>query len=242
MRVQLVPLALILALAVGGYAEQKMERFQREQDALSGQHTAAAQTQLAILAGEARVAAEQSTDRDRVAFYRVAAIAVWKAGAAGESLVVPISDAGAAACDALPAKDQSAPRDSTLIRLVAPLAEQDELTRNLIKLQEQVGQSGSLPSANLATLTTLLYGFETQFVKVAMINASGVPQEPVMRSKRLIYCNAEKALRLCNYVKGVTIESLTASMMGLREQMAQQLPDVRECPSGLAQQSADLVT
>jgi hypothetical protein len=168
---------------------------------------------LAALAQEARNAAQQATDpKDRVAYYRIAAVAAWHAGAPGKAAVLPISAAGAAACDALPAKDMTAPRDCSLIRLAAPLAVQDDLARDLITLQHQLpGTPGAkLPAADFARLQKLFTQFETQFDQVAAIRAGLAhldvrPELTVGTDRRwlIIYCNAVKAWSLSGDVEDV---------------------------------------
>jgi hypothetical protein len=109
---------------------------------------------LATLARDAEAAAQKDADPlNRVALYRVAAVAAWQADGAEEGLVLRVTDAGITSCEALPGKDQSAPRDSSLIRLAAPLAVQDDLARDLVKLQGQLQQLEDSHRRQCSTLT-----------------------------------------------------------------------------------------
>ena len=213
-----------------GLSSQYLQDLDKELTSLSSQNTAAARTQLATLATKAGAAAKQSSDtKNRVAFYRVAAVAAWQAGSAGESLVLPMSDAGAAACDALPDKDNTAPRDCSLIRLAAPMAVQDMLAREVINYQHKAGAGGKLPPADLTPLRLIFEGFESQFAKVSTIRNSlgslAVPQEFKVRTDRqwlMIYCNAVKAWSLSGDVEGAPLDSFTA-MAKRKKEMAEQL-------------------
>ena len=224
--------ALVLAvlLVASGCAGANLDSLDTKLRDLSKQNTAATQAQLATLAGEAQADAKGSTDpKNRVAFYRVAAVAAWQAGPAGESLVLPITDEGMAACDALPAKDASAPRDCSLIRLAAPLATQDALTRKLMKIQGQVGSSGKLPPAQLEPLRQLFDGLESQFEKVSGLRggvfALDVPEDFKSRTDRerlIIYCNGVKAWSLYGDVDGAPAATFNA-MAQRKKQMTDRL-------------------
>jgi len=167
--------------------------------------------ELAALAQEARDAAQETTDaKDRVAYYRIAAVAAWQAGSFGQGAVLPISVAGAEACAALPAQDQSAPRDCSLIRLAAPLAVQDDLARDLIKLQHQLPPTpgAKLPATDFAPLQKMFDQFETQFNKVSVIRAGfsnlDLPSKFTVGTDRrwlIIFCNAVKAWSLSGDVE-----------------------------------------
>ncbi len=223
-------LVLAVVLVAGGCAGANLDSLDTKLRDLSKQNTAATQAQLATLAGEAQADAKASTDpKNRVAFYRVAAVAAWQAGPAGESLVLPITDEGTAACDALPAKDASAPRDCSLIRLAAPLATQDALTRKLMKIQGQVGSSGKLPPAQLEPLRQLFDGLESQFEKVSGLRggvfALDVPVDFKSRTDRerlIIYCNGVKAWSLYGDVDGAPAATFNA-MAQRKKQMTDRL-------------------
>jgi hypothetical protein len=223
-------LVLAVVLVASGCAGANLDSLDTRLRDLSRQNTATAQTQLATLAAETQADAKASTDpKNRVAFYRVAAVAAWQAGPAGESLVLPITDEGTAACDALPTKDASAPRDCSLIRLAAPLATQDALTRKLMKIQSQVGPNGKLPSAQLEPLQQLFDGLETQFEKVSGLRggvfALDVPEDFKSRTDRerlIIYCNGVKAWSLYGDVDGAPAATFNA-MAQRKKQMTDRL-------------------
>jgi len=223
-------LVLAVVLVASGCAGANLDSLDTKLRDLSKQNTAATQAQLATLAGEAQADAKASTDpKNRVAFYRVAAVAAWQAGPAGERLVLPITDEGTAACDALPAKDASAPRDCSLIRLAAPLATQDALTRKLMKIQGQVGSSGKLPPAQLEPLQQLFDGLESQFEKVSGLRggvfALDVPEDFKSRTDRerlIIYCNGVKAWSLYGDVDGAPAATFNA-MAQRKKQMTDRL-------------------
>jgi hypothetical protein len=223
-------LVLAVGLVASGCAGASLDSLDTKLRDLSKQNTAAAQAQLVTLAGEAQADAKASTDpKNRVAFYRVAAVAAWQAGPAGESLVLPITDEGTTACDALPARDASAPRDCSLIRLAAPLATQDALTRKLMKIQGQVGSSGKLPAAQLEPLQQLFDGLETQFEKVSGLRggvfALDVPEDFKSRTDRerlIIYCNGVKAWSLYGDVDGAPAATFNA-MAQRKKQMTDRL-------------------
>lgn len=193
----------------------------------AGHDTAPMQQQLAQIAREAAAQASSATNpKDRVALYRVAAVAAWQAGPDGSSLVLPITDAGTAACAALPQKDKEAPRDCSLIRLARPMAVQDDDARKLMDLRkkredvqrehEQRCQAltgaeatacratrGKLPATDLLPEKDLFSDLETQFGKVSDVRDGlrnlDVPAEftPQTDAQRLIiYCNVVVAWRL----------------------------------------------
>jgi hypothetical protein len=192
----------------------KVEALQRNQDA------APAESQLAAVANDARAQAADCGDpKDRIALYRVAAVAAWQAGPLGARLVAPISADGIAECDALPAKDQPA-RDCSLIRLAEPMAVQDQLARQLVTLQRQLPPvpGAKLPSADLAPVQQLFDGFENQFERVSKVRDGlanlDVPAAFKLQTERelaRIYCNAVAAWSLSGSVEGVSLQSLTAS-------------------------------
>ena len=249
MRPNMRALALAIALIASGCAGASLDSLDTKLKDLSKQDTEASQAQLATLAGEARADAKASTDaKNRVAFYRVAAVAAWQAGPAGESLVLPITDEGAAACDALPGKDAAAPRDCSLIRLAAPLATQDALTRKLVKIQGQVGANGKLPPTQLEVLQQLFDGLETQFEKVSGLRGGvfslDVQEDFKARTDRerlIIYCNSVKAWSLYGDVEGAPIATFNA-MAQRKKQMTDRLEQdgvATDCRAIPATQSFD---
>ena len=152
MSLQTLSIILTLCcLALNGCGITKMNDFNDRLSSLSNPPQPEA---LAALARDADAAAQKDAEPlDRVALYRVAAVASWQAGEAGERLVLPVTDAGIASCEALPSKDQAAPRDCSLIRLAAPLAVQDDLARDLVKLQGQLQQLEDNHRRQCSTLT-----------------------------------------------------------------------------------------
>ena len=207
---------------------------------------------LATLARDAEAAAQKDADPlNRVALYRVASVAAWQAGGAGEGLVLRVTDAGIATCEALPGKDQSAPRDCSLIRLAAPLAVQDDLARDLVQLQGQLQQledshrrqcstlTGAeqercraarpkLPAADLAQVQNLFASFEMQFEKASTIRSglANLDVDDVFRRKTdrqrvIIYCNAVKAWSLSGDVDGGA--SSFMAMAGRKKAMTDRL-------------------
>ncbi|HEX6775060.1 MAG TPA: hypothetical protein VF238_04385 [Methylomirabilota bacterium] len=223
-------LVLAVALVASGCAGASLDSLDGKLRDLSKQNTPANQAQLAALAAEAQADAKASPDpKNRVAFYRVAAVAAWQAGPAGETLVLPITDEGAAACDALPATDASAPRDCSLIRLAAPLATQDALTRKLMIIQGQAGSSGKLPPAQLEPVQQLFDGLETQFDKVSGLRggvfALDLSEDFKARTDRerlIIYCNGVKAWSLYGDVEGAPGATFNA-MAQRKKQMTDRL-------------------
>ncbi len=96
----------------------------------------------AALAAIAEDAVDQAREtpeaNNQVALYRVAAIAFWKAGEAGESRIASTVSEGLAACD------RAAPRparDCAVIRLALPFAQTENEFRKLKILQRLAGQS-----------------------------------------------------------------------------------------------------
>jgi hypothetical protein len=91
---------------------------------------------LADLASLGAEAAERApgaaTEADRIAFYRIAAVALWKAGEAGEGRIVEAVGEGTAACG------RAAPppaRDCAVIALALPAASIDDARRKLDALE-----------------------------------------------------------------------------------------------------------
>jgi hypothetical protein len=66
--------------------------------------------------------------------------------------------------DALPDKDNSAPRECFLIRIAAPMAVQDELAREIITYQNK-----KLEPSDLDRLKVIFSDLESQFAKVSAI-------------------------------------------------------------------------
>jgi len=193
----------------------------------AGSDAAPIQQQLAQIAIDAeKEAPGGKIPKDVVAFYRVAAVAAWQAGPAGENLVLRVTDAGKTACDALPQKDKDAPRDCSLIRLALPMAVQDGIALRLADLKKKRDDArsaherhcqdlqgaeatacratrGKLPAADLPAEKTMFEDLETQFGKASDVRDGlrdlDVRAEftPQTDAQRLIiYCNAVVAWRL----------------------------------------------
>lgn len=90
--------------------------------------------QFADLSDRAAAAGKEVQSRDRplaIGFYRIAALAAWKSAALREDKVPEIAAKGSAACDALPNKAASQPRDCALFRFVDYFAVYDKEYRTL---------------------------------------------------------------------------------------------------------------
>ena len=250
MSLQTLSIILTLCcLALNGCGITKMNDFNDRLSSLSNPPQPEA---LAALARDADAAAQKDAEPlNRVALYRVAAVASWQAGEAGERLVLPVTDAGIASCEALPGKDQAAPRDCSLIRLAAPLAVQDDLARDLVKLQGQLQQlednhrrqcstltgaeqercraaRAKLPAADLSLVQNLFASFEMQFEKVSSIRSglANLDVDDAFRRKTdrqrvIIYCNAVKAWSLSGDVDGGA--SSFMAMAGRKKAMTDRL-------------------
>jgi hypothetical protein len=95
------------------------------------QNPTTVQPKLANLAHRAREAAPGAADpQSRIAYYRIAAIAAWKAGDAGKTEVLDISKEGSMLCDNLPPAQQR-PTDCAIIELAAPFAVYEAGNREL---------------------------------------------------------------------------------------------------------------
>ncbi|HUP10183.1 MAG TPA: hypothetical protein VMU47_23730 [Caldimonas sp.] len=191
------------------------------------------QQRLVQIAREAnQEAASTKNPKDAVSAYRIAAVAAWQAGLAGKDLVLPVTSAGTAACDALPQKDKDAPRDCSLIRLALPMAVQDEIALKLIDLKKERDEAqrrherhcqdlqgdeaaachatrGKLPATDLSTETTMFNDLESQFTKVSDIRAGlhdlDLPAEFTTQTdaqRSIIYCNAVADWRLTADTEG----------------------------------------
>jgi hypothetical protein len=247
MNLPTLSIILALCLALSGCVGNRLRELDGKLNHLSDP------SQLAALAKEADAAARETEDpRDRAGFYRVAAVAAWQAGEAGERLVLSVTDAGIATCEGLPNKDQTAPRDCSLIRLAAPLAVQDDLARDLVQFQGKLQQlegdrqqrcsvlagderarclaaRAKLPAADLSPVQSLFSGFETQFEKVSTIrsNLANLDVDETFRRKTdrqrvIIFCNAVKVWSLSADVEGASMSSFT-TMAQRKQRMAGRL-------------------
>jgi hypothetical protein len=181
----------------------------------------------------------------RVAFYRVAATAAFDAGPLGTQTLTESTDEGTQACEQLPQKDASAPRDCALIRLAFPLGVTAELSRRLddvIRARDalrKTNPSAQLPASDLPTVLALYDGFETQFDKVSALRAhlgDAAPDQLMVYEddqRRAIYCWALEAYSVAFDVTGTTpasLAQLTARKTALRQRAEQSL-GVIDCRS-----------
>jgi hypothetical protein len=172
-----------------GELRQELENLLRQHP----QNPPVVEPQLASLADRAEKAAQNTPNvQTAVALYRIAGIAAWKAGEAGGSKALDISQAGGQACARLPGGEPERPTDCTIIALVAPFAVADDLQRDLRGLQgqlrtlEQAQQQRcdtlegtekqtclatpvKLPTRDQGDVERTFSGFETQFGKVSTI-------------------------------------------------------------------------
>ncbi len=186
--------------------------------------------ELQALAREAEAsAAKQSDAQNKVSCYRVASVAAWQSE--DDSLVLPISTAGMAACDALPNRDAGAPADCTLIRASAPMATQDKIAQQLAGFQakKQASPAQTLPAADLGPLQQDFDDLERQFQKLSTIrtgvNSLSAPPAVAARVERyrlIVLCNAITAMTLYGAADGASVD--TFKEMGQRKkQMTQDL-------------------
>lgn len=90
--------------------------------------------QFADLSDRAAAAGNEARSKDRplaIGFYRIAALAAWKSAALREDKVPELAAKGSAACDALPNKAASQPRDCAIFRFVDYFAVYDKVYRDL---------------------------------------------------------------------------------------------------------------
>jgi hypothetical protein len=250
MSLRTLSVVFALCLALSGCVGSRLGELNNSLNHLSNPPQPAA---LATLAREAEAEAKKAVDpKDRAGFYRIAAVAAWQTGKAGNSLVFSVSDAGIATCEGLPNQDQAAPRDCSLIRLAAPLAVQDDLARDLAQFQGKLKQledthhqrcgalagderarclaaRAKLPAADLSPVQSLFGGFETQFEKVSTIRSrlTNLDVDDTFRRKTdrqrvIIFCNAMKAWSLSADVEGASMSSFTA-MAGRKKAMEDRL-------------------
>ncbi len=93
--------------------------------------------QFADLSDRAAAAGNEAQSKDRplaIGFYRIAALAAWKSAALREDKVPELAAKGSAACDALPNKAASQPRDCAIFRFVDYFAVYDKEYRDLMVL------------------------------------------------------------------------------------------------------------
>lgn len=186
------------------------------------------------------LAAARETRSDQamtVSFYRIAAVGSVEAGPLGSSTLPQAADEGAAACDRLPQKDASAPRDCSLIRLALPLGVGRELaaqTQELIAKRDRNGIGagaagrGTLPASDSGAVRNLFGGFEAQTQKACDV-ASTMPRpllapafvQNVTGIQRALYCWTSKTYSLVFDVDGES--DATTTTLAQRKQALRQL-------------------
>ncbi len=168
----------------------------RRGQAPAGPQRTAVETQLAELGRQAAAGGDAAQDpMSAVAYYRLAVLAAWQAGTAGEHDLLTFSDAGGNRCSQLPNHDASRPGDCSMIRLAAVLAVVDSVQRELRPIQAKLDglqqdhqqrcatmapaerdactqAPVKLPAADGATLQHIFGQFETQFDKATTLRAS----------------------------------------------------------------------
>ena len=116
------------------------------------QNPATVQPQLAELAQRARAgAANAANPQSKVTYYRIAAIAAWRAGDAAKTEVLDISKEGSTLCGSLPAA-QPRPTDCAIIELAAPFAVYESSERQLRGFQQKHAALQGAAEAHCRTL------------------------------------------------------------------------------------------
>jgi hypothetical protein len=242
--VRFAVLAWVVASLVGCVGPHKLKDFDDGLNAcMPDLRTAsgggACRTRVAKIAQDALAEARQprSDQAMTVSFYRVAAVASAEAGPLGTATLPPAADEGASACDRLPQKDASAPRDCTLVRLAMPLGVGRELASQataLIAKRDGNGAAaggavhGKLPASDARAARDLFSGFEAQTKKVCDV-ASTMPRpllapefvKSVEGMQRALYCWTSKSYSLVLDVQDETLDTTTA--LAQRKQALRQL-------------------
>jgi hypothetical protein len=116
----------------------KLEAEGKDADYLAS--SASYDAQLADLSDRAAKAADEALGHDpqaAIGLYRVAAAAAWQSGALREDRTVALSDKGLNACESLPKKAASQPRDCEFLKLVPQLALYDRSARTIKALKDR---------------------------------------------------------------------------------------------------------
>jgi hypothetical protein len=132
--------------------------------------------------------------------------------------VLPIHDAGTAACDRLPDHDFSAPRDCVLIRLALPAAIHDQVVEQITPVEQRVRElrgrtpPSRLPATESAGLETAFTTIEVQLDKLAALREQHedprVPRDLIAnldRKREQVFCTAVGVWSLRLDVEGATI-------------------------------------
>jgi hypothetical protein len=189
------------------------------------------QPQLAQLAQRAQIAAQsEETPQNKVALYRIAALAAWQAGPAGGDQVSVIATEGASACNALPPAQQR-PTDCAVIALAKPFAIADSLRLRLLALvddlnrldtahaatcnalagapqQDCLAEAVKLPATDRPEVMQLFSGFETEFTEARLVahgmgNVGAGLADAAKNGQTILYCEAEKTWLLAKRVDGM---------------------------------------
>lgn len=189
------------------------------------------QPQLAALAEKAQTAAQSEPNpQNKVALYRIAALAAWQAGPASRSDIAVIASEGAAACNALPAGQQR-PTDCAIIALAKPFAVADSLQLRLRTLVDQLDQldkahaqqcaplTGTqkqdclaealkLPASDRQEVMQVFSGFETELMSAreaahGMGNVGAGLADAAKNGQAILYCDAEKTWVISKRVEGM---------------------------------------
>lgn len=135
-------------------------------------------------------------DSERIALYRIAAVAYWKAGAAGENNIGDVVAAGTALCRSAVSKP---PRDCAAIALALPAAQIESEKRKLDDL-EAAARQGPLSEDQLEQSVLITDRMFSATVRLLQMRPPGtdiaVPtdlREYVDRQVLLSYCNAGRA-------------------------------------------------
>jgi len=137
----------------------------------------------------------------QVAFWRVATLAAWQAGEAGETAVIDQAEAGRRACDALRSAGQDAPRDCLLLETAEPLARQDATLREMRALVGRLGAGPTYPPAERQKFESFFGDFIGRLQDLGALRRrefgrAAVPDTFWPRFDRqmtIVACNANKA-------------------------------------------------
>jgi hypothetical protein len=149
---------------------------------------------------------------EQVAWYRLAAVASVEAREQGEGTLGPSRDGGAAACDALPNEDASAPRDCTLVRLTFPIGVVQNLDRKaapLLAKRDAARAAGQkLEAADLPEIKRLFAGYDGELERLTKI-AGALPAgldprfaQSIGDDQRAIYCRLPTMISTALAVQG----------------------------------------
>ena len=168
-----------VAFAFGGCAAANLDQInkdvaslQRECDPIAEQGGDLASCRQRFEAEATKALTEARNTRTdpllQVGLYRAAALAAFNAGPVGSQTVLDSTDEGTQACNQLPQKDASAPRDCALIRLALPLAVAADQSRKVSALVakrdalRQTNRVAQLPASDFTEVVGLYDSLETQ--------------------------------------------------------------------------------